>query len=89
MGTNSPPPLDPQKFKLLFRKGEIFNYTSSLCSKLNTEFGALYVEICEREEQICERLIQHVYVQIADIQKGVRFCAELDAFMALTTFSQV
>lgn len=52
-------------------------------------FGALCIEIYEREEQICERLIQHVYVHIADVQIAVRFTAELDAFMALATFSQV
>lgn len=52
-------------------------------------YGALCIEIHEREEQICERLIQHVYVHIADVQMAVRFTAELDAFMALATFSQV
>lgn len=56
---------------------------------MTDEFGALCIEIYEREEQICERLIQHVYVHIADVQIAVRYTAELDAFMALATFSQV
>lgn len=89
MNTNSPPPLDANKFKFLYRRGDIFYYTSNLCAEMTAEFGALSTEICEREEQICERLIQHIYGQIADVQMAVRFCAELDAFMAMATFSQV
>lgn len=89
MGSNTPPQLNANNFKLLYKNGDVYYFTSNLCSEMTTEFGALCIEICEREEQICERLIQHVHVHIADVQMAVRYCAELDAFMALASFSQV
>lgn len=55
---------------------------------MSEKYGHLYVDIRERELDICKRLMEHVYERLYDIHRAINFCAKIDALMALASFSQ-
>lgn len=55
---------------------------------MSEKYGHLYVDIREREQDICNRLMEHVYERLYDIHRAVGFCAQIDCFMAMSSFSQ-
>lgn len=65
----------------------MFYFNTDYCIELNNRYGHLYVEICEREQSICQRLLEHIYEYLAGLQHNVRFCAKLDALIAMAAFS--
>lgn len=54
---------------------------------MSEKYGHLYVEIREREQEICDRLMEHVYEKLNDIHHVHNFCAQLDCLMAMASFS--
>lgn len=55
---------------------------------MSEKYGHLYVKIRERELQICNRLMEHIYGQLFDIHRAVSFCGQIDSFMAMASFTQ-
>lgn len=54
---------------------------------MNEKYGHLYVDIREREQEICDRLMEHVYERLYDIHCAINYCAQLDCLMAMALFS--
>lgn len=54
---------------------------------MSEQYGHLYVEIREREQEICDRLMEHLYERLYDIHHAISFCAEIDCLMAMSSFS--
>lgn len=75
------------QLKFKYKTKDTFYFTTDFCEELNDRYGHLYVEICEREQNICQRLLEHIYEHLAGLQHNVRFCAKLDALISLATFS--
>lgn len=86
MGLDAPPVLD-DNFSFMYKTKDSFYYRTQMCVDLNTEFGHLYVDICEREQQICDKLMDHIHERLADIQYAIRYCGKLDCIMAMATFA--
>lgn len=65
----------------------MFYYSSSKCSEMNAKYGHLYIDIREREQLVCDRLIEHFYEGLYDIHRAINYCAQLDCLMAMASFS--
>lgn len=50
-------------------------------------YGHLHVEVRERQQEICERLMDCLYERLYDIHHTISFCGQLDCLMAMATFS--
>lgn len=64
-------------------------FSSPLCAEMSDQCGHLYVEIREREQEVCDRLMEHVYERLYDIHHAISLCAQLDCLMAMASFSQI
>lgn len=88
MGQDEPPAcIRETQLKFVYKTKDTFYFNTDFCIELNERYGHLYVEISEREQNICQRLIEHIYEYLATLQHNVRFCAKLDALIAMATFS--
>lgn len=88
MGLDTPPPaISNTSLNFLYKTKDSFYFNTPLCVEFNEKYGHLYVDVCEREQQICIRLLAHIHEHLADLQHIIRFCAKLDAIIALATFS--
>lgn len=89
MGQEAPPACIEQEteLKFVYRTKDLFYFNTDFCIELNERYGNLYVEICEREQNICQNLLEHIYEHLAGLQHTVRFCAKLDALISMATFS--
>lgn len=54
---------------------------------MSAKYGHLHIDIREREQEICDALIEHLYERLYDIHHAISFCAELDCLMAMALFS--
>ena len=54
---------------------------------MNKKYGHLYVDIREREQEVCDRLMEHVYERLYDIHRAINYCAQIDCLMAMASFS--
>ncbi|XP_055326091.1 mutS protein homolog 5-like [Sitodiplosis mosellana] len=86
-GLVSPQMLESGHLKFIYKLQDSFYYTSSLCTEMNKKYGHLYVDIREREQEICDRLMEHVYERLYDIHRAINYCAQLDCLMAMASFS--
>lgn len=80
------PPVHP-KLRFKFESKQSFHYTSDVCIELSATHGELYIDVCEREQQICEQLLDLVYEKLAPLQKAINLCAKLDCLLAMAWFS--
>lgn len=88
MGQDAPPPcIQATRLHFVYKTKDTFFFNTDCCVELNERYGHLYVEICEREQTICHRLLEHIYEYLAELQHNIRFCAKLDALISLATFS--
>lgn len=88
MGQDEPPACIRQtQLNFVYKTKDTFYFSTDFCIELNERYGHLYVEICEREQSICQRLLEHIYEYLAEMQHNVRFCAKLDALISMATFS--
>lgn len=62
-------------------------FRTPLCLQMSDEYGSLYVDICEREQQICDRLLEFIREKLPELQQVVRICAKLDMLMAMAKFT--
>lgn len=74
-------------FKFAYQLRDKYYFSSPLCAEMSARYGHLHVDIREREQDICDGLIEHLYEQLHDIHHAISFCAELDCLMALALFS--
>lgn len=87
-GLDSPHALESRELKYIYHLRNTYYYKSSKCAAMSEKYGYLYVNIRERELDICKRLMEHIYERLYDIHHAVNFCAQIDALMALASFSQ-
>lgn len=88
MGNDAPPAcIQETHLKFMYKTKDTFYFNTDFCIELNERYGHLYVEICEREQSICQSLLEHIYGYLADLQENVRFCAKLDALVSMAAFS--
>lgn len=80
---------DSGRFKLSYQLRDMLYFSSPLCSEMSDQYGHLYVEIREREQEICDRLMEHLYERLYDIHHATSFCAQLDCLMAMASFSLI
>lgn len=89
IGVVSPQMLESGHLKFVYKVKDSFFYTSSLCTEMNKKYGHLYVDIREREQEVCDRLMEHVYERLYDIHRAINYCAQIDCLMAMASFSLV
>lgn len=53
---------------------------------MNRQYGHLYTDIVEREDQICDRFLEHIREKLADLQYATKLCAKLDCVMSMAAF---
>lgn len=88
MGLDTPPDfVSRTNLKYVYKTKDAFYFHTPLCLDLNEKYGHLYTDICERESQICDRLLEHIHEYLADLQFAVRFCAKLDCAISLAAFA--
>lgn len=75
------------RFNLSYQLRETLYFSSPLCAEMSEQYGHLYVEIREREQEICDRLMEHLYERLYDIHHAISYCAQLDCTMAMASFS--
>lgn len=76
------------RFQVAYQLRETSYFTSPLCAETSEKVGHVYVDIREREQEICDRLIEYVYMDLYDIHLAISFCGRLDCLMAMASFSQ-
>lgn len=81
------PAFAENQLNFVYKTNESFFFKSPLCLQMSDEYGALYVNVCEREQQISDRLLEHICGKLSDLQYAVRICAQLDALMAVAKFT--
>ncbi|XP_031626619.1 mutS protein homolog 5-like [Contarinia nasturtii] len=86
-GLQSPHSLENGHLKFVHHLRDTFYYSSLKCGEMNEKYGHLHVDIQEREQVICDRLMEHVYEKLHDIHRAINFCAQLDCLMAMASFS--
>lgn len=75
------------RFKLAYRQQETLFFTSQQCEEMSKQYGHLHVEIRERQQEICDRLMECLYERLYDIHHTISFCGQLDCLMAMASFS--
>lgn len=88
-GFESPKALERGYLRFVYKLRDNFYFTSPQCSEMSAIHGQLYIDIRQREQEICDRLMEHVYERLYDIHYAIHFCAQLDALMAMASFSLV
>lgn len=75
------------RFKLSYQQRDTLFFTSKQCEEMSTQYGHLHVEIRERLQEICDRLMECLYERLYDIHHTISFCGQLDCLMAMASFS--
>lgn len=71
------------------KTNELLFFKTPLCLEMNEKYAKVYVDICEREQSICKRLVDYVKEYLPAIQSAVHRCAELDCLIALAKFAAI
>uniref|UniRef100_A0A1B0GIV7 Putative mismatch repair atpase msh5 muts family n=1 Tax=Lutzomyia longipalpis TaxID=7200 RepID=A0A1B0GIV7_LUTLO len=73
--------------KFICHTKETYYYTTPSCRELNDKYGAIYNDICMREQQICTDLIAFITKNLPKLLGIIKSCAQLDCFIAMATVS--
>lgn len=88
MGHDAPPDwIQDTPLTFVYKTKDTFYFTTDFCTAMNERYSHLYVEIGEREENIRQCLLEHIYECLDELQHSVRIFAKLDALIALATFA--
>ncbi|XP_059612136.1 mutS protein homolog 5 isoform X1 [Phlebotomus argentipes] len=69
-------------FKFLYKTEGYYYYSAPYCVEMNTKYGHIHHDICLKEQEICSELINSMAKNIGKLLNIVKYCAQLDCFMA-------
>lgn len=72
---------------MAYQQKDTLFFASLQCEELSTQYGQILVEIRERQQEICDRLMECLYERLYDIHHTISFCGQIDCLMAMASFS--